>query len=215
MLLPDFKKKLLASCIENNILCFGDFTLKSGRKSPYFFNSGRFNDGLSLKILADAYHQVLSESQISFDVLMGAAYKGIPLVTATSMVWTEKNQTIMPFCFNRKEVKAHGEGGQLVGGSLNNHRVMLLDDIITSGKAITEIIPLIQAEKGQLVGICLTLDRQEKAKNDHCNALEALSKKLGVPVLSVLTLDNILAYLEDQHEFSQIEKIQTYHQQYK
>ncbi len=210
MNLPEYKHTLLTFCIKNNILRFGNFTLKSGRQSPYFFNSGLFNTGEALNILANAYRCVLMESGISFDVLMGAAYKGIPLVCATAMAFSNHDQQVMPFCFNRKEVKKHGEGGQLVGSPLENNQVMLIDDVMTSGKAIEEVAPLIQSSGGKLAGICIALDRQEKGKDTDKKAVEVVSQHWGVPILSILTLENILLYLETDNQMDYVNQIKQY-----
>ncbi|WFD00384.1 hypothetical protein MYAM1_003133 [Malassezia yamatoensis] len=181
-----------------DILRFGGpFTLKSGRKSPYFFNAGLFNSGRKLQKMAECYANRIVDSGVEFDVLFGPAYKGIPLVAATAMALAKDHGRDVQFCFNRKEAKTHGEGGNLVGAPLKG-RVLVVDDVITAGTAINEAVDIINAQPdAKLEAVVIALDRQERASEDSPeSAIMQVEKRLGVKVYSVVTLDQIIQYME-------------------
>lgn len=199
--------------IRKNILRFGQFTLKSGRQSPYFFNAGLFNTGHSLAQLGHFYAQTIQSTQLSFDILFGPAYKGIPLVTATAIALANDYQRNVPYCFNRKETKDHGEGGNLVGAPLNG-RVLLIDDVITAGTAIREVMPIIQTAGAQLVGIIIALDRQERGQTER-SAIAEIEQIYGIPVKSIINLTTLIHYLKLQSTNQVLLKsMQTYQEQY-
>jgi len=199
--------------IRENILRFGQFTLKSGRKSPYFFNAGLFNTGHALAQLGRFYAQTIQSTQLSFDMLFGPAYKGIPLVTATAIALANDYQRNVPYCFNRKETKDHGEGGNLVGAPLNG-RVLLIDDVITAGTAIREVMPIIQTAGAQLVGIIIALDRQERGQTER-SAIAEIEHIYGIPVKSIINLTTLINYLKAQSpDQALLKSMKTYQEQY-
>lgn len=199
--------------IRENILRFGQFTLKSGRQSPYFFNAGLFNTGRALAQLGHFYAQTIQSTQIPFDMLFGPAYKGIPLVTATAIALANDYQRNVPYCFNRKETKDHGEGGNLVGAPLSG-RVLLIDDVITAGTAIREVMPIIQAAGAQLVGIIIALDRQERGQTER-SAIAEIEHIYGIPVKSIINLTTLINYLKVQSsDQALLKSMQTYQEQY-
>jgi orotate phosphoribosyltransferase len=200
--------------IRENILRFGQFTLKSGRQSPYFFNAGLFNTGNALAQLGRCYAQTIQSAQIPFDMLFGPAYKGIPLVTATAIALANDYQRNVPYCFNRKETKDHGEGGNLVGAPLNG-RVLLIDDVITAGTAIHEVMPIIQAAGAKLVGIIIALDRQERGQTER-SAITEIEQIYGLPVKSIINLTTLINYLKAQSpDQALLKAMQTYQEQWK
>ena len=180
------KKAFIDFLIQHQALTFGNFTLKSGRQSPYFFNLGVFNTGKSLATLGEFYAQALVESGFPYDVLFGPAYKGIPLVSATAIALQNKHGIDVPYCFNRKEKKDHGDGGELVGSNLAGN-VVMLDDVITAGTTVRETIALIQRYQANLTGIVIALDRQERDANDPLNQ---------IPLKSIVTLQDVLSYFK-------------------
>ena len=194
MIVQDYQKDFIEFAIQQQVLRFGEFHLKSGRVSPYFFNAGLFNTGEALYRLGHSYAQALVNSQLAFDVLFGPAYKGIPLAASTATLLASEYQRPTPYAFNRKEAKDHGEGGQLVGASLQGQRVVLIDDVITAGTAIREVLPLLEAEGAKLSGVIIALDRQEKGAGER-SAIQEVEQDLGVPVLSIIQLQHILEYL--------------------
>ncbi|BAP56217.1 orotate phosphoribosyl transferase [Thioploca ingrica] len=199
--------------IRENILRFGQFTLKSGRQSPYFFNAGLFNTGHALAQLGRFYAQTIQSTQIPFDMLFGPAYKGIPLVTATAIALANDYQCNVPYCFNRKETKDHGEGGNLVGAPLNG-RVLLIDDVITAGTAIREVMPIIQTAGAQLVGIIIALDRQERGQTER-SAIAEIEQIYEIPVRSIINLTTLINYLKVQStDQALLKSMQTYQEQY-
>jgi orotate phosphoribosyltransferase len=200
--------------IRENILRFGQFTLKSGRQSPYFFNAGLFNTGHALAQLGHFYAQTIQAAQIPFDMLFGPAYKGIPLVTATAISLANDYQRNVPYCFNRKETKDHGEGGNLVGSPLNG-RVLLIDDVITAGTAIREVMPIIQTAGAQLVGIIIALDRQERGQTER-SAITEIEQIYGIPVKSIINLTTLINYLKvHSTDQSLLKSMQTYQEKWK
>jgi len=214
--LTDTQREFVEFCLELDVLKFGEFTLKSGRKSPYFFNAGLFSTGSSLKRLGEFYARAIKESGVDFDTLFGPAYKGIPLGCTTSIALSTMGMD-RPFCFNRKEAKDHGEGGILVGDMKG--RVMVIDDVMTAGTAIRESVELIKKQGGPtMVGIVLAMDRQEKTPNAETSAVQQVMKDFGVPVISIIKLEHLLAYIESGHYPSAtpdlLERVKTYRSEY-
>ena len=192
--MQDFQSEFLAFVLENEILKFGEFTLKSGRISPYFFNTGLFNSGYKLAFLAKCYAAVIANTEQEFDVLFGPAYKGIPLVSATAMALANNHDLNKPFCFNRKEAKGHGEGGIIVGAELSG-KVLIIDDVITAGTAIREAVEIIQKDGAQLNGIAVAMDRQEKGTGE-LSAIQEIEQTYQISVTAIISLQNIIDYLE-------------------
>jgi orotate phosphoribosyltransferase len=177
-----------------NALRFGEFTLKSGRQSPYFFNAGKFCTGRALAVLGRCYADAIVASGIEFDVLFGPAYKGIPLAATTAVALADHHGLDIPYCFNRKEAKTHGEGGDLVGAPLEG-RVLIVDDVITAGTAVREVMDIIQRAGAKPAGVVIGLDRREKGKNER-SAIQEVEEDYQVPVASIVTIDHIIGYLE-------------------
>lgn len=191
--MAQFKSDFLKLCIERRILRFGQFTLKSGRISPYFFNAGLFDSGSALAQLSRFYVQALQSRQIACDCLYGPAYKGIPLAAGMAVAFAEQGVD-MPFAYNRKEVKDHGEGGQLVGAPLKG-RVVVVDDVISAGTSVRESVETIQAAGAEVSGVVIALDRQEKGAGEH-SAVQEVENAMDIPVASVATLADLLVFLE-------------------
>ncbi len=191
--MQDFQKDFLNFVIENEILRFGEVTLKSGRVSPYFFNAGLFNTGEKLSFLAECYAASIVASGIDYDVLFGPAYKGIPLATATAMALANNHQVNKPYCFNRKEAKAHGEGGSIVGAELSGN-VLIVDDVITAGTAVREAAEIISGNGAKLNGIAVAMDRQEKGTGE-LSAIQEIEQSYQIKVVSIISLQNIVDYL--------------------
>lgn len=181
-------------------LRFGEFPLKSGRNSPYFFNAGQFNRGAALSGLADCYAQALLESGLDVDMLFGPAYKGIPLATALAVALARRGRDL-PLAFNRKEAKTHGEGGSLIGAPLAG-RVLIVDDVITAGTAVRESVQIIQAAGARPCGVLIALDRQERGAEGQRSAAQEVASALGLPVIAVATLSDLLAYVGDHPELA-------------
>lgn len=180
-------------CLGLGVLRFGSFTLKSGRQSPYFFNAGLFNSGGAIAKLGRFYAQAVIDSGIGFDMLFGPAYKGIPLVTSTAVALADRHQRDLPWAFNRKEAKDHGEGGNIVGAPLQG-RVLIVDDVITAGTAIRESVDIIRAAGATPAGIVLALDRQEKGKTE-LSAVQEITAQFGLPVASIVRLGDLIEHL--------------------
>jgi len=176
------------------VLRFGEFTLKSGRVSPYFFNAGAFASGAALAALGRCYAGAIVDAGIEFDVLFGPAYKGIPLATCTAVALADHHGMDVPFAYNRKELKDHGEGGTLVGAPLSG-RVLVIDDVITAGTAVREVIGLIESAGAALAGVVIGLDRQERGSGE-LSAVQELARSHGVPVLGIVQMSHIIDYLE-------------------
>ncbi len=194
-------------------LKFGEFTLKSGRKSPYFFNAGAFQSGAALAELGRCYAQALLKSGTQFDMLFGPAYKGIPLATSTAMALSDQFGMDMPYCFNRKEAKDHGEGGSLVGAPLKG-RVVIVDDVITAGTAVREVLSLLDAAGASPAAILIGLNRQERGNGER-SAIQEIQDSTGIPVVSIIRLDDIMTYLQmegDQTEL--LNRIEEYRKSY-
>jgi orotate phosphoribosyltransferase len=211
--MQDYQKAFLEFAIEKQVLKFGEFTLKSGRVSPYFFNAGNFQTGADLSRLSQAYANAIVESGIEFDVLFGPAYKGIPLAAATSVALFEQHGRDVPWCFNRKEAKDHGEGGTVVGAPLKG-RILIIDDVITAGTAIRESMELIEAQQAEAAGVVIALDRQEKGTGER-SAIQEVEQDHGIPVKAIIQLENITEYLvqQGQDELT-VQKIAEYRKQY-
>ncbi len=208
-----YQREFIEFALEKQVLKFGEFTLKSGRKSPYFFNAGLFNTGRDLARLGRFYAAALVDSGIEFDVLFGPAYKGIPIATTTAVALADHHDVDTPYCFNRKEAKNHGEGGNLVGSKLEG-RVMLVDDVITAGTAIRESMELIQANKADLVGVLVAIDRQEKGKGE-LSAIQEVERDFGCAVISIVSLTDLITYLEQQgNNTEHLEAVKAYRAQY-
>ena len=189
------QRDFLDLALRLGVLRFGKFTLKSGRESPYFFNAGLFDTGSAIAGLGSAYADALQQSGLGFDVLFGPAYKGIPLVTATAAALAERHGRDVPWAFNRKEAKDHGEGGTIVGRKLAG-RVLIVDDVITAGTAIRESIDLIRAAGATPAGVLLALDRQERGREGARSAVQEVREQFGLPVVSILALADLIAGLE-------------------
>ena len=209
----DYQRDFLNFAIDRGVLRFGEFTLKSGRVSPYFFNAGLFNSGGALARLGRFYAQAIMEAGIEFDLLFGPAYKGIPLVAATAIALAERHGRDVPWCFNRKESKDHGEGGALVGAPLQG-RVLLIDDVITAGTAIRESMALLAVYRAQAIGVIIALDRQERGQGE-LSAIQEVEQTYGIPVISIVRLDDLLVYLgERPAEAGTLEAVRAYRQWY-
>jgi len=195
---------------QKNVLKFGEFTLKSGRISPYFFNAGLFDDGYSLLKLGQYYAQTIRHSGIEFDMLYGPAYKGIPLATTIAVAWYELYQENLPVAFNRKEKKDHGEGGQLIGAPVKG-RVLIVDDVVSAGTSVRESIELIGQHEASVVGIAVALDRQEKGAGET-SAMQELQQQFNLQTISIANLSSLFEYLRDDPDT--LQKVQAYRDQY-
>ncbi|HCL73362.1 MAG TPA: orotate phosphoribosyltransferase [Gammaproteobacteria bacterium] len=192
--MKDFQKDFLEFVIANNILRFGEFTLKSGRVSPYFFNAGLFNTGSKLAFLANCYAAAIAELETDYDVLFGPAYKGIPLAATTALALATQHSIDKPYCFNRKEAKAHGEGGSIVGAELRG-RVLIIDDVITAGTAVREAVEIIQGAGAELASIAVAMDRQEKGTGSS-SAIQEIEQAYGIEIAHIISLQNIIDFLQ-------------------
>jgi len=210
--MQDYQREFLDFALEVGVLRFGEFTLKSGRISPYFFNAGLFNTGSALARLGAAYAQAIVDSGIEFDVLYGPAYKGIPLAAVTAAALFERHGIDIPYAFNRKEAKAHGEGGNIVGHPLEG-RILIIDDVITAGTAIRESMQIIEANQARPAGVVIALDRQERGKGER-SAIQEVEADYGIPVAAIARLEDLVAYLEQKGDQAGVEKIQAYREQY-
>ncbi|OGO90717.1 MAG: orotate phosphoribosyltransferase [Coxiella sp. RIFCSPHIGHO2_12_FULL_42_15] len=203
-----YKKKFIQLCLQCNVLRFGEFTLKSGRKSPYFFNAGLFQTGAALAKVGGFYTQAIQAANLRFDLLFGPAYKGIPLVSTVAIALADHHRLDKPYAFNRKEAKDHGEGGSLIGAPLVG-KVLIVDDVITAGTAVRESIHLITKAGAQLAGVLVLLDRQERGQH-QLSAIQEIEQRYQIPVVSIIQLQDIVAFVADDpatHEhFAQIEQ---------
>jgi orotate phosphoribosyltransferase len=202
--------EFLALAIEKQVLRFGEFTLKSGRVSPYFFNAGLFDDGRSLSLLGRYYAQTIKASGIDFDMLYGPAYKGIPLATAIALAWYQLYDENIPVAFNRKEKKAHGEGGVLIGAPVQG-KVLIVDDVVSAGTSVRESINIIHAEHAEVVGVAVALDRQERGKSD-LSAMQELQQAHQLKTISIANLDSLFDFLSDDTE--NLERVKKYRNSY-
>ncbi len=194
--MQDFQKAFIEFVIRHEILRFGSFTLKSGRTSPYFFNAGLFNTGEALSFIGNSYAAAIAQSGVAYDLLFGPAYKGIPLVSVTAAALAQQHGINKPYCFNRKEAKDHGEGGLTVGAPLQG-RVLIVDDVITAGTAIREVMELLQRTGATQAGIVVALDRQERGTG-RLSAIQEIREQYQIPVISIIALEQIIAYLGRQ-----------------
>ena len=201
-MLAEYQKHFIDFALEAGVLSFGEYTLKSGRTSPYFFNAGVFNTGRLLSRLGGFYADALVASGMPFDMLFGPAYKGIPLVSSSTASLDDKFPIDVPYAFNRKEEKNHGEGGRLVGAEVSG-RVVIVDDVITAGTAIRETMSLLEDTEAEVSGILVAIDRQEKG-NGELSAIQEVEQEYGVSVSSIIKLEHIVEYLNDQEFYSEV-----------
>lgn len=199
--LKPHQKEFIEFALQKQVLKFGQFTLKSGRVSPYFFNAGLFDDGLSLAQLGRFYAQTLVDSALDYDVLFGPAYKGIPLGAATAVSLSSLHEINTPFAFNRKEAKDHGEGGVIVGAQLQG-KIMIIDDVITAGTAIRQVIEIIKAAGAEPAGVVIALDRQERGQGE-LSAIQELEQEHQIPVRSIINLNQLLGYIQEDPRLSE------------
>jgi orotate phosphoribosyltransferase len=208
-----YKKEFIDLALELGVLRFGEFTLKSGRVSPYFFNAGLFNTGYAAARIGRFYAAAIAESEVEFDAIFGPAYKGIPLAALTAASLAEHHGIDVPFCFNRKEEKAHGEGGSIVGAPLDG-RVLIIDDVITAGTAVREAYRLIAASGADIAGLAISLDRQERGQGT-LSAVQEVRSSMGIPVISIIRLDDLIDILEESADYAEyLEPVLAYRKKY-
>ena len=208
-----YQQQFIEFAIKTGVLRFGSFTLKSGRVSPYFFNSGLFNTGTSLARLGRFYAQAITESSLDYDVLFGPAYKGIPLASTTVIALADHHQRDVPYIFNRKEVKDHGEGGQLVGADLTG-KVLIIDDVISAGTSVRESVAIIKAENAVPAGVIIALDRQERGL-DSRSAIQEVEAEHHIPVVSIICLDDLLEFIQNEDSLTQyLPAVEAYRKEY-
>ncbi|OCG23240.1 MULTISPECIES: orotate phosphoribosyltransferase [unclassified Gilliamella] len=212
--MKSYKSEFIEFALDRQALKFGEFTLKSGRKSPYFFNAGLFNTGKDLALLGRFYAAALMDANLEYDVIFGPAYKGIPIVSSTVVALSEHHNVDVPYCFNRKEAKDHGEGGNLVGSSIYQQRVMLVDDVITAGTAIRESMRILEDNQSKLAGVLICLDRQEKGRGE-LSAIQEIKQTYHCDVISIITLDDLIQYLYQSPERQdQVKQVEAYRAEY-
>lgn len=209
-----YQRDFIELALRRGVLRFGKFTLKSGRISPYFFNAGLFRTGEDLSRLGDFYAAALMDSKVEFELLFGPAYKGIPLASATSIALYRNHGHNLPYVFNRKEQKTHGEGGNLVGAPLVG-KTLIIDDVITAGTAIREVMSILgNHPEAHLAGVCVALDRQERGQSDH-SAIQDIQREYGVPVVAIITLTDLLQYLEQSPDHADhLPAVRAYREEY-
>ena len=211
--MQDYQRDFIEFAIEQKVLRFGQFTLKSGRTSPYFFNAGLFNSGKALAKLGRYYAQAIKDSGVNFDVLLGPAYKGIPLAATTAVALSDQHDEDVPYVFNRKEAKTHGEGGSLVGAPLEGD-VMIIDDVITAGTAIREVMEIIDQAGAKPAGVVIALNRQEKGKGE-LSAIQEVERDYKMPVISIVSLSDLIKYLSEKGDMTEeLEAIRQYREEY-
>lgn len=211
--MKEYQKQFIQLALKCQALKFGQFTLKSGRISPYFFNAGQFQSGAALADLGRFYAAALTDSGVAYDMLFGPAYKGIPLVSTTAVALADHHHRDLPYCFNRKEAKSHGEGGVLVGAPLRG-RVVIVDDVITAGTAVREVLSIIAQAGAEPAAILIGLNRQERGQS-HLSAIQELQQATGVPVISIINLGHVMAFLQEQGgDPDTLERISQYRQVY-
>ena len=210
--MADFRNDFIAFCVEQSVLKFGQFVTKSGRTTPYFFNAGLFNTGAALERLAQFYAKAILASGVHFDMLFGPAYKGIVLAATTAIALAREGRNV-PFAFNRKEAKSHGEGGELIGAPLAA-RVLIVDDVLTAGTAVRESLDIIEAHGATAAGVVISLDRMERGEGD-LPAIREIEQRHGIPVISIASLDDLMGWLQNRAEFRQnLNAIREYRQLY-
>ena len=194
-----YKQRFIKFMVQNGVLTFGDFTLKSGRKAPYFINTGNYKTGAQLARLGEYYAECIIDNKIEGETLVGPAYKGIPLAVSTAVALWDHHHKDLNYCFDRKEIKDHGEGGMFVGKQLQDgEKVILIEDVMTSGKALREMLPkLAQAAKVEVAGMVISVDRQEKALNSDLSAVQEAYKEFGIKVYSIVTMQDIISAIEE------------------
>lgn len=208
-----YQEEFLSYAVDIGVLKFGDFTLKSGRQSPYFFNSGLFNSGRSLSALGSYYAKTIIVSELEFDMIYGPAYKGIPLASAMAIAIANDYDRDVPYAFNRKEVKDHGEGGMIVGAPLQG-KVLIIDDVISAGTSVRESIDIIKGQGAEPAAVIIALDRQEVGKGDR-TAIQEVEKEFGIPVKSIVCLGDLINYLEQQPDMKDhVTAIKAYREKY-
>ncbi len=210
--MKDYQRDFIELSLARGALSFGNFTLKSGRQSPYFFNAGVFNTGQDLQKLGQFYAIAIENSKLQYDALFGPAYKGIPLVAATVIGLTAWQKNI-PYAFNRKEVKDHGEGGRLVGADISHKKVLIIDDVITAGTAIRETVNFLNAIHAIFAGVIIALDRQERGQSCS-SAIQEIEEKHNVPVISIITMTNLIEYLEIKGLATELSNMKAYRDEY-
>jgi len=211
--MKNYQKQFLDFAIKNDVLKFGEFTLKSGRLSPYFFNFGLFQTGSSLAKLGDYYAQTIVDSKLEFDMLFGPAYKGIPLVAIVAATLYEKHGIDYPYAYNRKEVKDHGEGGNIVGAPLSG-KVLIVDDVISAGTACREAADIVKENNAELAGICISLDRQERGQGEK-SAVQEVEESYAISVLHIIGLDNVIQHIETAADDQDLlQRISAYREKY-
>ena len=209
----NYKTQFIDNAIESGALKFGQFRLKSGRVSPHFFNAGEFFHGKALSALGRCYAAAIVGSGVEFDVLFGPAYKGITLVAATSVALAEHHNIDVKYCFNRKEAKSHGEGGTLIGAPLEG-RVLIIDDVITAGTAVREVMAMVELAGGEPAGVVIGLDRKERGTSSK-SAIQEVEQQFSIPVISIIDMDDILTYLKSQLDMKAVVKdIKNYRKEY-
>jgi len=211
--MQQYQRDFIQLAIDCEALCFGEFTLKSGRVSPYFFNAGKFKTGAALAALGRFYANAIVDSGVEFDVVFGPAYKGIPLAATTAVALADEHQRDMPYCFNRKEAKDHGEGGSLVGAPLKG-KILIIDDVITAGTAVREVMQIIEAEGAKPAAVMIGLNRQEKGRGE-LSAIQEVEQDYAIPVVSIVNVDDIISFLEEQKDQGAlVAQIRGYRQSY-
>jgi orotate phosphoribosyltransferase len=208
-----YQSEFIDLCVQLGVLRFGSFTLKSGRESPYFFNAGLLNTGAAIGAVGRAYAAALAASELKYDMLFGPAYKGIPLVTITAAALAERHALNVPFAFNRKEAKNHGEGGNIIGSPLKG-RVLIVDDVITAGTAIRESIELIEAAGAAPAGVLLALDRQERASGSDFSAVQEVRNEYRIPVISVVNLSDLMHHVSRSGAPGDLSSMKLYRERY-
>jgi len=210
--MSDYRAEFVEFAVDSQVLCFGEFKTKAGRLSPYFFNAGLFNDGEKLKRLGEFYAKAIVDSGIAFDVMFGPAYKGIPLAASIVIALAGMGRNV-PFAFNRKEAKDHGEGGTVVGAPLQG-RVLIVDDVISAGTSVRESVDLIRASGATPAGVVIALDRMERGQGDK-SAVQEVREQYDIPVVAVVTLDNLVEFLErDANRRTELQSVANYRENY-
>jgi orotate phosphoribosyltransferase len=211
--MQDYQREFFQLAFDAGVLRFGEFTLKSGRKSPYFFNAGLFNTGTALARLGRFYASAIVDSSLSFDLLYGPAYKGIPLAAATSIALADHHGRDLAYAFNRKESKDHGEGGAIVGHPLAGD-VLIIDDVITAGTSVRESVDIIRVQGARPAGVIIALDRQERGRDDR-SAIQEVREQFGIPVFSIVTLEDLITFLRESPDNSKsLDAVREYQDRY-